>query len=89
MWTGEAGKELSMHVCVAQAPAGKIDWSYPYAEKCLLEFSVSDPNGLTTYTGLGGAIWADNVHSTRILQLPPSISFVLHLGQIISASLTL
>ena len=24
MWTG---KQLSMHVCVAQAPAGKIDWS--------------------------------------------------------------
>jgi len=27
MWTGEAGKKLSMHVCVAQAPAGKVDWS--------------------------------------------------------------
>ncbi len=28
-WTGDAGKERSMLVCVAQAPAGKIDWSYP------------------------------------------------------------
>ena len=25
MWTGEACKERSMHVCVAQAPAGKVN----------------------------------------------------------------
>ena len=25
MGTGEAGKELSMHVCVAQAPAGEVN----------------------------------------------------------------
>ena len=37
-----------MHVCVAQAPAGKIDWSNN-EQKCLLAFSVS------------GAIWADDV----------------------------
>jgi len=24
MWTSKAGKERSMHVCVAQAPAGRI-----------------------------------------------------------------
>ena len=27
MWTGKAGIELSMHVCVAQVTAGRIDWS--------------------------------------------------------------
>jgi len=25
MWMGEACKERSMHVCVAQAPAGKVN----------------------------------------------------------------
>ena len=50
MWTGEAGKELPMLVCVAQAPVGRIDWGNK-AGKCLLEFSVS------------GAKWADDVQS--------------------------
>ena len=36
MWTGDAGKERSMHVGVAQAPAGRNP-----ILKCLLEFSAS------------------------------------------------
>ena len=25
MWTREAGKELSIHLCLAQVPAGKVN----------------------------------------------------------------
>jgi len=28
VWTGKAGKKLSMHVCVAQAPVGSIGWRH-------------------------------------------------------------
>jgi len=38
----------SMHVCVAQAPTGRIDWS-ANEQKCPIEFSAS------------GTIWADDV----------------------------
>ena len=40
-----------MHVCVAQAPADKIDWSNPMRK------SVSKQ------TGPNGAIWADVIHA--------------------------
>ena len=47
MWTGKAGKERSMHVCVAQAPAGRIEIGVPMSR------SVSKQ------TGPNGAKWAD------------------------------
>ena len=54
VWTGKAGKKLSMHVCVAQAPVGSIDWS-------VNEQSVSKQ------TGPNGAIWPDDLQTVNLM----------------------
>jgi len=44
----DAGKELSIHVCLSQAPAGKVN--SVIRAKCLLRLNLS------------GAKWGDDVH---------------------------
>ncbi len=42
MWTGKAGRELSMHVCVSRAPAG-TDRLECQRAKYLFGFSIGGP----------------------------------------------
>jgi hypothetical protein len=51
-----------MHVCVAQAPAGKNDWS-------------TNEQSVSKQTGLGGAVWADDL---QLRKPPPSIKTSQH-----------